>query len=242
MDGSTEERSAPSSAEGTSFEERWFAASLAHEINNPLDSLLCLLYLMETEDTLNDRGRDYLALAQQEAQRISQVLHAAMNELCDRAPRKKTNVPELLRSVLALYRSRLELRGISVDARYCPDGDVRVFPGPLRQLFSNLLLNAADAMPNGGRMSVKVSRVHEWTGWQRHGLRVTFADNGSGIAALDMPRIAEPFFTTKGPAGTGIGLFLVKDTVAKHGGVLRVRSSTTLGRSGSVFSVFLPSA
>ena len=89
-------------------------------------------------------------------------------------------------------------------------------------------------------MYVRVSSAREWSGLHRHGLRVTFADNGSGIPPADLPRITDAFFTTKGSAGTGLGLALVKETVAQCHGVLRVRSSTRPGRSGSVFAMFLP--
>ncbi len=89
-------------------------------------------------------------------------------------------------------------------------------------------------------MYIRVSRTQEWTGLRRQGLRVTFADTGCGIAAEDVPKITEPFFTTKGTAGTGLGLALVKDTVEKHHGILRVRSSTQRSRSGTIFAIFLP--
>lgn len=235
MDGNDlERRSAAPEQQGKSV------ASLAHEINNPLESLLNLLDMMEAEATLTEKGRYYFTLIHGEAQRISQTVHTAMNRLRDSAAPARANVSELLRSVVELYDSRLKSQGISVEGRYCSNGDVQVYTDQLRQAFSNLLLNAADAMPHGGRMLVKVSQGHEWAGQHRNGLRITFADNGSGISAHDLPRISDPFFTTKGPAGTGIGLFLVKDTLTKHGGVLRVRSSTAAGRSGSVFSIFLP--
>ena len=107
-------------------------------------------------------------------------------------------------------------------------------------MFSNLLLNAADAMPNGGKIHTKISKAHEWTGQHRRGLRVTFGDDGCGIATDALQKILEPFFTTKGASGNGIGLSLVRDTVQKHDGGLRVRSCTKPGRNGSVFSIFLP--
>jgi signal transduction histidine kinase len=215
-------------------------ASLAHEINNPLDSLLNLLYLIEAEAT--PTGRHYLALAEEEVHRISQIAHGAMDRFRSPVGPQDTNVPRLLGSVVDFYMSRLDSQGIRVEARYCSGEDLPVDPGSLRQVFSNLLLNAAHAMPLGGTMHVRVSRAHEWTGLRRRGLRVTFADNGCGIAVEDLPKITEPFFTTKGTAGTGLGLALVKDTVEKHHGVLRVRSSTQLGQSGSVFAIFLPAA
>lgn len=215
-------------------------ASLAHEINNPLDSLLNLLYLMESEADLTGKGRHYLTLAREEVQRISEIAHSALHEFRDTAAPKDTNVPELLRSVLDLYKSRLESRDICIKTRFCSEGNLVVYAGPLRQIFTNLLLNAAEAVPRGGRLHARVSRAHERTGQQRDGLRVTFADNGGGIAADLLPKVGEPFFTTKGPAGNGLGLSLVKNVVQKHGGVLRVRSSTRPDHSGSVFTIFLP--
>ena len=215
-------------------------ASLAHEINNPLDALLNLLYLLEAEDTLTEKGRHYLAHAKEEVHRISQIAHGAMNQFRSPAGPQDTNIPRLLHGVVEFYKSRLDAQGICVEARYCPGEDLAVDPGSLRQAFSNLLLNAAYAMPHGGILHAKVAKAHEWNGLNRHGLRVTFADNGCGISADDLPKVTDAFFTTKGSAGTGLGLALVKDTVEKCHGALRVRSSTKPGRSGTVFSIFLP--
>lgn len=220
--------------------DRGIAASLAHEVNNPLQALLSLLNLIDQDATLTEKSRHYLSLACEEARRISQISHTAMNELRDTSGLEDINVPELLRSVLDFYKSRFESRGVSIHARYCPDENLLVYPWQLRQMFSNLLMNAADATPEGGRIHARISVAHEWIYHQRRGLRLTVADNGCGIAVKNLPRILDPFFTTKGPAGTGIGLSVVKNTVQKHGGVLRVRSSTKPGRSGTVFTIFLP--
>jgi len=220
--------------------ESGIAASLAHEINSPVEALHSLLYLIETKVPLAEKGRHYLALAREEINRISQILHAAMDDFRSTQGPEKTNVPELLRSVLEFYRSRLESHGISISASYCQNGNLLAYPHQLWQMFSNLLLNAADAMPNGGKMQARISVAHEWSGRMRRGLRLTLADNGSGIAAKDLPRILDPFFSTKGAAGNGIGLSLVNNTVQKHHGVLHVRSSTRPGRSGTVFEIFLP--
>jgi signal transduction histidine kinase len=223
-------------------EEDRVVAWLAHDINNPLDSLLNSLYLMETELVLNERSRAYLTRAREEANRIAQIARSAMNKLRDSATPQEVNVPDLLRSVLDLYKSRLESTSIVVHTRYCLDGDLCVFAGTLRQAFSNLLLNAVDAMPQGGTMYARVSSGREWSGQERRGLRITFADNGCGITADNLAKITEPFFTTKGSGGHGIGLSLVKDTVQKHKGLLHVRSSTRLGHSGTIFAIFLPAA
>ncbi|HEV2963792.1 MAG TPA: HAMP domain-containing sensor histidine kinase [Candidatus Angelobacter sp.] len=221
-------------------QERGVAAALAHEINNPLEALLNLLYLIDRDATLTKEGRHYLALAGEEARRISQISHAAMNELGGTALPEDTDVPELLRSVLDFYKSRFESHGVVVNTSYCPNGNLSVYPQQLRQTFTNLLLNAAEATPEGGRIYARISVAHEWRGNKRCGLRLTVADSGCGIAATDLPRIWDPFYTTKGATGTGIGLPLVKNTVQKHDGVLRVRSSTKPGRSGTVFTIFLP--
>jgi signal transduction histidine kinase len=221
-------------------EESRLAASLAHEINNPLDSVLNLLYLVEAEVTLTAKGRQYLTMAQEEVQRVAQITHAALDYFRDFATLKNTNLPALLDSVIGIYQPRFEARGICVVRRTRLDGSTPVYSGPLRQVFSNLLLNAADAMPKGGRLHARLSAWHERSGRQRHGVRVTIADNGCGIEAENLHRIFEPFFTTKGSGGSGLGLSLVAEVVQKHGGRLQVRSSMSAGRSGSVFSIFLP--
>ena len=216
-------------------------ASLAHEINNPLEALHHLHYLIEVKGTLTEKGRQYLTLAREEVQRISQILHAAM-EFRDTGDPEDTNLPELLNSVLNFYKSRFAAQGISVDTRYRRNEHLSAYPHQLRQMFLNLLLNSADAMPAGGKMYARIVPAHEWKGGHRRGLRLTFADTGSGITAHDLACMWDPFFTTKGAAGNGIGLSLVKTTVQKHHGVLRVRSSTKAGHSGTVFSIFLPCA
>ncbi len=214
--------------------------SFAHEINNPLAALLNILHLVESE-ALTERGQHYLKLAREEIRLISQLTHSALSQSKQTAVLEDTNLPDLMRSVLDVYSSRFESRGIEVKRRFCRNGNLACDPGALRRTFSNLLLNAADAMPNGGKVCTRVSVAQEWTGQKRHGLRVTIADNGCGIPRDYLPRVLEPFFTTKGKSGTGVGLSVVKATVQKHRGVLRVRSCTRFGRSGSVFSIFLPS-
>jgi len=219
-------------------------ATMAHEINNPLDSLLNILYLIDGEAALTEKGSHYLAVAREEVNRISQIAHAALDGFRDTAGPKETSVPKLVGTVVDFYNSRLEGRGISFTTRYCSDpaGVLSVYSSPLRQVFSNLIVNGAHAMPHGGKMHARVSVAHEWSGLERRGLRITFADNGCGIPEANQQQIWEPFFSTKGSEGSGLGLPLVKDIVHKHGGALRLRSSTTLGHSGTVFTIFLPAA
>ena len=157
-------------------------SSLAHEINNPLEALHQLHYLIEREGTLREKGRQYLALARDEVRRISQILHAAM-ELRDSGDPEDTDVPELLRSVLNFYKSRFDSQEISVNTRYRSGAHLSAYPHQLRQMCANLLLNAADAMPSGGKIYARIAPAHEWKGDHKPGLRLTFADTGSGITS-----------------------------------------------------------
>lgn len=214
-------------------------ASAAHEINNAIDSLLSLLCLLKTGATLAEKERHYLTLAQEEGRRISKIAQEAMglHELVVMPERR--NVGELLAAVLDLLKSKLDSSGIMVQTRYSYGGKVLVYAEQLHQVFSNLLLNAVDAMPEGGKIQARVSAGHEWSGQGRHGIRVTIADNGSGMPPDVLSQIFQRGFTTKS-AGHGIGLSVVNGVVQQHRGVLHVRSSTQPGRHGTVFALFLP--
>ena len=215
-------------------------ASTAHEINNPLDSLLNLLHLLEPE-ALTDKGRHYLRLAEEEVSRIAQIARESLGKHEVLAMPERTNVGELLASVLDFFKERLQSSGVVVKTRSsCPD-NIRVYAGQLRQAFSNLLLNAVEAMPEGGTIHTKVCAGREWRGQQRRGVRVTVADNGCGISNSMMAQLFQRRFTTKS-GGHGMGLSQVKTTVQNHEGLLRVRSSTLPGRHGTVFNLFLPAA
>ena len=236
-DGGRSERRSTAPRDGPKI-----VASFAHEINNPLDALLNLLFLVERDSSLSEETRQCVILAKQEADRMSHIAHGAMKELHESAAPNETNVPELLAAVIEFYKTRFDSRGITVDTRYCDDGNLALHSGNLRQAFSNLLLNAADAMPNGGKIYARVSPAYEWSGQKRHGLRVTIADNGCGIPGAVLPKILRPSFTTKGCAGNGIGLSVVQDAVLRNCGTIRVRSNTDKNRHGTMFMMFLPSA
>jgi signal transduction histidine kinase len=147
---------------------------------------------------------------------------------------------KILEEVLQLYMRKLQGNSITVDKRCGEDLEIEGYPGELRQLFSNLILNAIDAMKEGGRLRLRVVRAHEWSASSRPGVRVTVADTGNGIGTADLPHIFEPFYTTKKDQGTGLGLWLAYGIVQKHSGWMRVMSSTGPTSSGTVFAVFLP--
>lgn len=217
---------------------RNLSASAAHEINNSLDSLLNLLYVLQSEP-LTQKGRHCVALAEEEVRRISQIARESLSQHKLAAMPERTNVGELLAAVLDFLKVRLESSGIVVEARYSGHGTILAYPLQLRQAFSNLLLNAMEAMPEGGTIHAKVSSRHEWCGKHRPGVRVTIADNGSGIPKTKIPEIFQRFFTTK-PCGSGLGLSLVADVMQKHKGFVHVKSSTRLDKHGTVFNLFLP--
>ncbi len=222
----------------TTARDSALSISAAHEINNPLDSILNLLHLLGSE-VQSETGRHYLLLIEQELGRVAQIARRALAPYKAGPEPEDTDVAALVESVVDVYRSSLEQKGIKVST--CTDPThILAYPGELRQMLSNLLLNAMDAMPEGGKLQVRTYAAHEWNGAHKSGVRLTVGDNGSGISSDHLTRIFERFFTTKGSGGSGMGLALVKDIAQKHHGKLRVRSTTRSNRSGTVFSMFLP--
>ena len=216
-------------------------SSAVHEINNPLDALLNLLYMVESDAGLSEQSRQNLRMAEAEVTRISHIAQAAMKQFRSQERAIEADVAELLASVLELHSAKLKSTEISVAQRYCDNARLVVYPELMRQVFNNLLRNAIDAMPNGGRLRAQVASAHEWLGWKRTGLRITIADNGTGIAPEVLQRVREPFFTTKGTAGNGMGLAVVQEIITQHSGVFKIRSCAIPGRAGTVMTVFIPS-
>ncbi len=212
-------------------------AAIAHEIRNPLEALTNLVYLSRRDAN----GRDeYLRLAEQEIGRLDSIAQQALGFVRETTAPELLNPGQLIDEVVQLYLRKLQQNQITIDKQTQEKLEILGFPGELRQLFSNLILNATEAMKGGGRLRIRVVRTHEWAGGQRPGVRITIADTGSGIAALALPHIFEPFFTTKKENGTGLGLWLAYGIVQKHSGWTRVASRTISGSSGTVFMVFLP--
>ena len=218
------------------------AAAVAHEINNPLEAVTNLIYLARHHPEKQDQ---YLGMAEKEVLRVGAIAQQMLGFVRESSSPLLLNVADTLDDVLQLYLRQLNEKHIQVDKNYDPGVEIRGFAGELRQLFSNLILNALDALDDGGHLSLRVARGRDWSNGNegethRTGARVTIADNGSGIRQHDLTRIFEPFYSTKGDAGTGLGLWLSHGIVRKHEGSIRVRSRTTAGSSGTVFSVFLP--
>jgi signal transduction histidine kinase len=215
-------------------------AATAHEINNPLEAITSLIYLLENEGTRTDKGGEYLALIKGEVGRVAEIAQQALAKHRQTPVLEIVNVGEVIESVLDLYRSKFEAKGIVIIREHDFRGSIRAHPRQIREVFANLFLNAIDAMSRGGRLRIRISEAREWNGQQRYGVRILVADNGRGVAPDHVSKIFEPFFTTKGERGTGMGLSIVKEMVRSHRGTVRVRSGVRKGRSGTIFSIFLP--
>jgi two-component system, NtrC family, sensor kinase len=215
-------------------------ASIAHEINNPLEAVTNLLYLLGQEQNLPESARGYLSLAQRELGRVAQISRQTLNFSRDTTGPVATRIDEVLEEVLSLYSRRIAEKDLRVERQYDCFEQAVVYPGEMRQVFSNLIVNAVDASAPRGRLRIRVRGAHSWTDPGVRGIRATVADTGSGIDPEIQHRLGEPFFTTKGQRGTGLGLWVTRSLVLRYGGEIHLRSSVAPQRHGTVFSVFLP--
>jgi PAS domain S-box-containing protein len=212
------------------------AASIAHEVNNPLEAILNLGYLLERNPSLDDEARTYTRLLVNEVMRVSEITRQTLSFYRDTSTLAEVDLPGILKNVLDLQQPLMEQRSIlsSIECRKC--APVWASPGELRQVFTNLLLNAIEALPRGGRIRVTVTPYGNM-------VCATIADNGPGIPENVRARIFQPFFTTKVSKGTGLGLWISQAIVRKYGGSIRMRTSSAPWRTtGTVFRVCLPSS
>jgi PAS domain S-box-containing protein len=214
------------------------ATSIAHDINNPLTSVTNLLFLLENEQ-LSEDGKQYLAIAQRELLRVSQISAQALGFYRSKGEPVWISLAEVLEGALALHQGRCRTLGIEVSRDYHSAPKIYSYPGELRQVIVNLIGNALDAMPSGGKLRLRIRSTTDWV-THRPGLRITIADTGGGIDAETRRRLFEPFYATKKPVGTGMGLWVCADIVNKYDGRISVRSSAAREHNGSVFSLFLP--
>jgi PAS domain S-box-containing protein len=214
------------------------ASSIAHEINNPLESVMNLVYLAR-QNAIVPETQQYLDLADQELRRVSIITNQTLRFHKQASNPQAAACTDLFSSVLNIYEGRFRNSNIAVETRFRAERPVVCFEGDIRQVLNNLVGNAIDAMPRGGRLLIRSRSATDWsTG--RAGLVLTVADTGCGMSPPVVSSIFEPFFTTKGIGGTGLGLWVSQEIVNRHAGALRVRSSQAEGKCGTVFALFLP--
>jgi len=218
------------------------AASIAHEINNPLEAITNLLFLLRNFSGLEDPALNYVVMAEHEARRIAEITQQTLRFYRQSTLPTRANMADLLDSVLALYTGRLHNLNITVERRYDAEMDLFCFSGELRQVFANLVGNAIDATAAGGRLLVRARRSRNWKNPDQVGVRFAVADTGTGMPPEVRKRVFEAFFTTKELTGTGLGLWVSHEIIIKHGGVVHLHSRPAGDgqTSGTVFQIFVP--
>lgn len=216
------------------------AASIAHEINNPLESITNLLYLMEIDHSSPQKSAEYLKLAQRELNRVVDISKQTLTFSRETSTPIRLQLAELVEEVLVLYGRKVADKDLRVVREYESSQAITAFPGEMRQVLSNLITNAIEASARGGTLILRIRDTRKWSDVGVRGLRFSVADNGSGISPDARRRLGEPFFTTKGQAGTGLGLWVTRSILSRYGGNLQLRSSTSESGHGTVFSIFLP--
>ncbi len=217
------------------------ASTIAHEVNNPLESVTNLLYLARRAEDLPPSVEDYLDTAERELRRVSAIMQQTLRFHRQATRPRLTDSSELFASVLSLHQGRLVNARIEVYRRDRPAPPIVCYEGEIRQLLNSLVGNAVDAMhPSGGVLHLRSREATHWpTG--RRGLLFTVADSGPGMPLEVRRRLFDAFFTTKGIGGTGLGLWVSREIAERHAGRLRFRSSPAPGpRRGATFTLFLP--
>jgi two-component system CheB/CheR fusion protein len=216
------------------------AASLAHEINNPLSSVVSAVYLLLHDETLNPPIRDLVQTMEQEVGRITHITKSTLALYREAESPVDVKLSEQIESALAMLAPKLTAKKVMVDKQFRSDRTLHAFPVEIRQVMASLITNAIESLPESGTIKMRVTDGRSWMNPEQRGVRVTVADNGTGIPAVSQGKIFEPFFTTKGEKGTGLGLWVARGIVEKYRGQIRFRSSDRPGRSGTCFSLFLP--
>jgi PAS domain S-box-containing protein len=218
------------------------AATVAHEINNPLEAIGNLIYIAKTTDGIPASASANLSLAEEELSRVSHITRQTLGFYRESKLPDEVDLPTLVEAVLNIYSNKFRTKNITIvrDFHDCPP--IHGLSGELNQAVANLVSNAADAVPNGGTIRVTID-CHEDPGGKDEPaskvVKIIIEDNGPGIAPEHRDHIFEPFFTTKKDVGTGLGLWVTKEIIERHSGTVEVRSVND-APSGTAFSITLP--
>lgn len=216
-----------------------FAASMAHEINNPLAAVTNLIYLALSTD-LDTPTRELLETADHELARVSRVVTQTLRFHKQLTAPVRADLAEIMESVFTLFASRVQQENIMIKREFDPGNSLLCFHNDLRHAFANLVGNALDALQQEGRIRVRIRGGCRWAESPHAGIVVTVADSGHGIPLSMRKRLFEPFVTTKEETGTGLGLWATQSIVRKHRGHISVRSTTGAYHHGTVFRLFFP--
>ena len=216
------------------------AATMAHEINNPLTAVTNSIYLALQDPALSDETRHFLNVADQELARAVQVATRTLRFHRQSSAPARVNITDIMDSVFALYGPRFRSASIVLEREYLDRGELYCFSDELRQVFANVISNSVDAMARGGRLRVRVRNGKSWNGAEAAGVTVVVVDTGDGIPQHLQRTIFEPFVTTKESTGTGLGLWVSEGIVKKHNGRIAMRSSVDPVCHGTAVSMFFP--
>ncbi len=216
------------------------AASIAHEIHNPLDSVINILYLI-SRGSSPEETKQFLEMAQQELARVTQISRSMLSLYRESSAPVDVNMKEAIDGTLLLLDHRISNLHSMVSVDVPEDLSVSGYPAELRQVFTNLVVNAVEAAGADGRVEISGSYVPPGNTFdgarQTDGVLIEIADNGAGISESASEKLFQPFFSTKGEQGTGLGLWVSRGIVRKHGGVIELESRA--GAPGAVARVFL---
>lgn len=209
------------------------SASISHEINNPLEAVMNLVYLIGTHPSLPTDLQPSVSLAEEELKRVAAIANHTLTYYRESAEPSKVNLRDVVEAVLTLERARINTAHIAVSTRFTGAAPIITgHPGEMRQILLNLIENSIAALPSGGRLRVSVR-----PSYGKPGYFLSVADSGQGMSAAVRQKLFTPFFSTKGAQGTGLGLWITHQITEKHGGKLRVRSKEGVG---TIISIWLP--
>jgi PAS domain S-box-containing protein len=213
------------------------AATVAHEINNPLESVVNLLYLARTSKSVDKKVKAYLELAESEIERVSHIARQTLGYYRDTTSAKELCFHDIVEDVLTVYHSKMRSMEITLEREFHEVSPISLREGEVNQIISNLVVNAIEAMPTGGLLRVTVA---ESSRNSKEGILLSIHDTGVGIEQEHLPKLFDPFFTTRKNVGNGLGLWVVKQFVDGMGGTITVESRTVAREKGTTFGIFIP--